>query len=581
MPRTYIQSSQKIIPQGEIEISQQSGKWVASQAGYIGGRKIKLEVVVGPEKISLRKAKAIMKKALLEASFVAQEADFKNEKISTLDLSTDGIVTQHFSNQEPIKQNLKEWNNRDLPKPLGQDILEIHLIFEEKISFSPPKNAPASKMKRLLKKIAHFLTPYRFTKTPSLLGLTAEHTAKGTPPLQPAKVIQKLIESETLNLQLRPGAPKNFFDAHEKYTNHPINWIQKLLNLTPGECYILNVSNIDHTMIGMAEMQPNGLLTYYHINTGEGIDHHPSKTEKEQKIYQHFIIRDIHPMLLYDTVVKKSALMALSPNAIDSFYEELLKLGKSEAIDSPHLWTSTQSGEACAATAEKALLKMVLDDESYRELERHLELNSVFKLFKHLQQGGRHSYPIKVGILEIVQKLKRKELNSELKEALDHIETQTRQRKVKTKHPKLDPSTKKEIFKVYGEITDPIGKQEDILKKALFYVAHDRFSEAHDLLALFDQLPKNGIAKENLKLLFSYAIFYSSTQNKSRECINFFNQVIPRLGQIIPPDDDPDLQQLPENILEDAKSTFQAFKDTVGNDYLNTKTYKYYSTPGK
>ncbi|PJD95631.1 MAG: hypothetical protein CK425_07985 [Parachlamydia sp.] len=587
MVRTSIQSAQRIIPEGEVKITQQSGKWIAIQNGYIGGRRVKIEVEIGKEKISTRKTKSLMKEAVKNASYIAQGFDINDDKTSSFDLSSNGKITQHFKTSalSIVHEKFKDWLGKDAPKALGKNRSEIHLVLGEEIPLNPLEKVEEnpklpSFWKKTLTKILSFLNakPIRLHRN-AHLGLSAEHLSKGSLSQIPVEIVQSLLESEVLSVKLRSNAPSNFFAEHKKLSTawdfEPSKINQKIKQMAVGECALFYMHVPGHSINGMAVKQPDGRLTYYQSNTGAGIRNHHSKLNKRgEKIFQQvYVIENIpvsqfrHFLSQYKTEIAKAP-RDIKKN-INWLYTTLKTMGPSKLVDDPCYWNPDQVSGSCAGGAEKAMVRAVLTKESFHTLKVQLETHSVFKMYKDLLSGKDTSYVNKVGILEIVKKLQSRELNVEMKIALETIQKYTESRIDKRKELKLSSKLRKTIFKEYAQVDLSSRDPVDLFKKIGFHIASRHYAEAEKLMIEFALLPRPEHPNpEEEKVIVNLISLYKSDKFRTRELIRLYFMLGWAANRRLLLDS-PD----PARKLDPALSDWIS---SIAHDYLSGKIRKYY-----
>jgi len=575
--RTSLQSAQRIIPEGEIKKTQQAGKWIATQNGYIGGRHVKIEVEIEKEKISSRKIKSLMKEAFAKASYIAQIFDIKDDKTSSFDFSSNGKITQNFKTATASVVH---------KKVLEKNRSEIHLALEEEIPLNPPVKVEEnpklpSIWKKTLTKILSFLneTSIRYHRN-AHLALSAEHLSYESQHNIPVEIVQDLLESEKLSVNLHPNAPSNFFKAHKTFSMtrdfEPYKITREINRMAIGECALLYMRTPGHSINGMAVKQPNGQLTYYQSNTGMGIRNHHSKTNKRgEKIYQQVYVIENIPVTQFQQLIsqyKTEIAGATSKDAkkkVSWLYDKLKTLGPSKLVEDPRYWNTDQVGGSCTGGAEKAMLRAVLTKESFHELKIQLEVHSAFKMYKNLMSGKDTSYVNKVGILEIVKKLQSRKLNLEMKIALGNIQKYTESQIDKKKELNLSPKLRKTIFKEYAQVDPSSHAPVDLFKRIGFFIAAGQYENAKKLINELADLPRpEPHNPEEEKVILNLIKLYKSDKFRNRELIRIFAM----LGGVIN-------RRVLMTSLDPAKKSDKIILDGIFDilhDYLSGKIKKYF-----
>ncbi|EFB41135.1 hypothetical protein [Parachlamydia acanthamoebae] len=538
---------QKIIPTDKIAFTQKlDGQWIASQKGVMGGRSIKIDLNL-KDKPSQKKIKELMKQAFKEGSSLARQ--ITNEETS-------------------VQYSLKKYP------------IDICLTIEGPAILAPPYTA-AKIQDRNEGLLAHLYA--RFTgvfksflaSSDGNVALSAGHLSKGAHPSEPVKIVQNLIDSEMLDLQLHSNAPSNFFEAHSQY-NKDISLLHHLFSfpykknlsrmdrLKEHECVLFSMPGEGHMMMAMAIKQNDGLFTFYLANSGLKADHyhHKKYNARGERIYQQvYVIEDIPKENLKDFIKFYLKSKNSKRDRIVKMYEEMQRLGVSKNVDDSRFWNTAQVGGSCAGDAEKAMLRAVLSKESYSKLKAHLDTHNAFKLYKLISSKTQTSYLTKVGLLEIVKILQSKKLNQEMGDALEQIKQKTEKQIHKSKALHLPSKLKKIIFKDYANLAPPFKEPDDLLKRVCFLIADGKYDEAHAIILQLYSLPFVEEANESERLVVrNIMALYKHDTVRSRELLNLYyglSKVIVNRGI---------------HLVEEE----YALDQSIGYDYTHAKIQKFY-----
>lgn len=579
-----ISAAQKIQPEGGILVSRSANKIIATQKGYFGGRIVKVEVELLPSKASNRAIKTQMKKALAIANFLVSDPETRNKQVTSLHVTQTGEVEQRFKSTPPITVDLAKWSKKIPHQAFQKNAVELTLSFEGKTLLEPPTKVASPHQLTLLQKIIilvkRFLGPEATTlnkiKRSARLALSAEHLSSGSYSKMVVHIVQDAISSEKVSLKLAPGSPKNFFEAYRQYdkarapeTSAYVN--KRLEKLGAGECLLFSMRCPGHAMGGMLIKQSDGNLTYYHSNSGAGLGkHHSKKNARGELLFQQvYVIENIPPKqfqkLMKDYTQKKEEfsqaddLQARADKSIDWLYHNLSKLGPSKVVENPRFWSTAQIGGSCTGGAEKALLKAMLEKKSFQNLEAHLQVHNVFKMYKKLIHGDDSSYHNKVGILEIVKDLQTKQLNQGLRDALDAVKTETKKRLNKRKELKLPQSLKSKIYKEYAQIDPTTQKPEDILKHLSFLLTSGDHAQAEQWIVSLSKSPPLKPNPEEVAATETLVKLYDADKYRTREMINLYyhlSQVLIQRGH--------------------TSASLRKFKNQARSHYFKGKIQKYY-----
>ncbi|MCA2538868.1 MAG: hypothetical protein IM550_06375 [Microcystis sp. M54BS1] len=539
-----ISAAQKIQPEGGILVSRSANKIIATQKGYFGGRIVKVEVELLPSKASNRAIKTQMKKALAIANFLVSDPETRNKQVTSLHVTQTGEVEQRFKSTPPITVDLAKRSKKIPHQAFQKNIVELTLRFEGKSSLHPPTAAAQHDQLNTLHKILFIIKRFlksieapelKSPKRSARLALSAEHLSSGSYSNLVVHIVQKVIGSEKASLKLAPGAPRNFFEAYRQYdkakapeTAHYVN--KNLEKLDVNECLLFSMRIPGHAMSGMVIKQPDGNLTYFHSNTGAGIRNHYSKKNARGEVLfqQVYVIQNIPPkqfqQFMKDFTHKK---VEFTSKKIDEstawVYKKLSTLGPSKFVDNPRFWSTAQVGGSCTGGAEKAILKAVLTKKSFQTLQTHLQVHNVFKMYKKLIDKDDSSYHNKVGILEIVKILQAKQLNQEMRDALDTVRIETEKRLNKKEEIELSQSFKSKIYKEFAQIDPNTKNPEDILKHLCFLFASGDYPKAGQLIASFRKFPPSSKpTPQEIAAAGMLVKLYNADIYHTREMINLY-----------------------------------------------------------
>jgi len=273
MPHYPLNKDQSIHPYGKVALNvTPEGETVASQKGFIGGHAVRVEVIISQRNPSKRKVQADMRQAFKKALIAMRELHSTDENLTSLKITSEGKVEKYTSSSSPPEIA----NSKSLPKKNAA----TRLIFEGLLPTKPPLKAreiqtlDPGKFQMGLQKIARLLQVFSLQPQGHLraarIALGAEHLdSHGSHPEMPVKIVQKLFDSETLDIKLSSEAPSNFLEAHRQYSRQKRDLLpfyhqslnRKFEKLAPGQCHIFSMATLGHMITGMVIKEANGTYT--------------------------------------------------------------------------------------------------------------------------------------------------------------------------------------------------------------------------------------------------------------------------------------------------------------------------------
>lgn len=548
MPNYPLRKNQSIHPYGVVALTATpGGELVASQKGYIGGHVVRVEVVIHQKNPSKRKIQGQMRQAFKKASLAMHELQPADASLTFLKITPEGKLEKYaFADKPP-----DIISSKFLPKKN----VETKLAFEGPLSPKPPlktyeiRDVEPGKLEKGWQKIARLFQIFSLHPQGHLRGahiaLSAEHLdTHGSHGEMPVKIVQKLFDSETLTIKLSPEAPSNFIEAHRQYSKQTMDLtpfyhrllIRKFEQLAPGQCHIFSMGTLSHMMTGMVKKEANGTYTFYQANSGQGIDFHPKKLDPDgnmefQKVY---VVKNIPPKQLkkfissYGRIKMVDTTISLFYPRFSDFmvkwlYQHLPKLGTPIREKDERFWGKPQIGASCTGQAEIALVKACLTDESCDQLQTHLKIHSVFKMYKQIVTGFDTHYSAKISVLEMVKHLQSGQLNPKMRASLEEIQKKIENRLHRQKALKLSRTSKNTIFKEYAKI-DPLDqKPANLLKRACFLMASNQTQEAHQVLAQLYRLPRDRMPDQaEIEVTKTFIKLYKAERGIPLELLNLY-----------------------------------------------------------
>jgi len=315
------------------------------------------------------------------------------------------------------------------------------------------------------------------------------------------EVLSKMLQEGTLHVP--SSIPPNFFKAHAYYTQKlsareraDVRNVDEPLDvkltadrqldllefdaLKQGDCMLFSADTQHHQMTGMIVAEKDGSFTYYHHNSGEGLDEHPHHykegrfSEKGKVVFQHAAVYSFS-----DSASMRSFISSQSRRSEDAkdVYAKIIQCG-GKRIDREDIpYQSTQKGGSCTAGAEKALLCRVFGEDGFQTIKNQLISMSGTYLFSLISEGRSLSIAEKVNALEMVHALKGYSLINQSLLAKTHALL------VK---PKTDQPVNSELVEKYRSAEANYSKDhpsfETGLEMLTFFLARGDFNGARKVL---------------------------------------------------------------------------------------------------
>lgn len=521
--------------QGDVTIKEQkSGLHRVRQKGYLNGRVVRVDVL--DIEVNPKKLRKLMRTALHQANDLVQHIGKVDSTISKIHQNKNGSTEQY------AMDNLYSTPIASLKGLRHHQFIEFTLTFKDQISLKPPLDAktirkPVKKFakrkaifKHFVKKIINcFLNSSPFhtsDKRHARVALAAPYLAtEESFSHVPVKLVQKVIDSQKICLKLRATIPSSFLEAHKTYskqkgdqypffpfTNPTLRHIaslsicfiprflekkmsailieKKLKKLAKNDCAIFSMqtpvrqNDIPHFMLGSLSKQTDGNFTFGLTNAGKGIHYHPEIKSLFGNLYQQtYVVRDIRlddlKIFLRDYWLNNSR---EADEKIKSAYQNLLKLGKPIKVLNNKYYNKEYYNYSEASCIENAILRAALTKKSFAQLQIHLKIHNVFKMYRNLALGIDKSYGNINGILELTSLLLIEVVDQEMLNSLLAIKEMAEKHMDKRKALQLPKYLDQRIFEDYKSRDAESDDPKDLWKRACFLVANFQYANAADLI---------------------------------------------------------------------------------------------------
>ena len=302
-----------------------------------------------------------------------------------------------------------------------------------------------------------------------------------------------------------------------------------------------------HSMTGMVYKENDGTHTFYLCNTGYGINlWHPKKVSSDgAELFQGTLkisgignIGNIKRFL--DKVGSKRIIPDMEP-----FYEDFVPLlgGTVERVDEERFWTTGQIGGSCSASSEMMLLKMLLPQKQFSDIENIVSKKALFRTYQRIASGWDKTYSAKVMALDIVKRLMRGNLSRKEEIPSDVEFVCNKLQQLQTSLPRRTLSKFKAIPKDLkrlpsAQIIDDDKrpqeiKFEDALDLTCYHMVLGNYERAYSWLSVASKISpdQSSAGKKRIKSIAVKFVELTSHDN-SLEAINLRMGVIESLGKI-------------------------------------------------